>query len=141
MIYTTFNLHELPRVKALIMKKFLFAVLAISVLIACARPESKMPITDWDASYLDGDAVLVDVRTPGEYEQGHLENALNVDFLDAEFTSRMQEFKPSQTIYVYCKVGGRSAKAASLLDSLGFKKVVDLTGGYDAYKLAQNPVD
>ncbi len=123
------------------MKKVLVAFLAIYASMACSRPESKMPITDWDASYLDGDAVLVDVRTPAEYEEGHLEDALNVDFLDAGFTSRMQALDPSQTIYVYCKVGGRSAKAASLLDSLGFKKVVDLTGGYDAYKLAQKPAD
>ncbi len=121
------------------MKKYFLTFLTVFTLIACSGPEAQMPITDWDGSQLKGDAVLVDVRTPGEFQEGHLEDAVNIDFMDASFPSRMQEFKPSQTIYVYCKVGGRSARAATLLDSLGFKKVVDLTGGYDAYIRAQDP--
>lgn len=121
------------------MKKYLLILFVAIALGACARPEGQMPITQWDSTLLKDDAVLVDVRTPGEFQEGHLEDAVNIDFLDSGFAARMQEFEPSQTIYLYCKVGGRSARAATLLDSLGFKKVVDLTGGYDAYIQAQNP--
>lgn len=121
------------------MKKYFFAFIMATVLIGCSQTKSQMPITDWDASYLEGNAVLVDVRTPAEFEAGHLEDAVNIDFMQPDFSNRMQEFEPSQTLYLYCKVGGRSARAAVLLDSLGYKNVIDLTGGYDAYKAARKP--
>ena len=108
-------------------------------LVGCSQTKSQMPITDWDPSYLEDNAVLVDVRTPTEFEAGHLEDAVNIDFMQSDFSSRMQEFEPSQTLYLYCKVGGRSARAAALLDSLGYKNVIDLTGGFDAYKAARKP--
>lgn len=95
-----------------------------------------MPITDWDESALTESAVLVDVRTPAEYADGHLKGAVNIDFLAPDFSTEASRLDPSRTIYVYCKKGGRSARARALLDSLGYEKVIDLTGGYDAYRAA-----
>lgn len=74
--------------------------------------------------------VLVDVRTPKEFEAGHLDNAVNINWFDDDFAAQFHNMSREKTFYVYCKKGGRSAKAAKVLDSLGFK-VVDLTGGYD----------
>lgn len=74
---------------------------------------------------------LVDVRTPKEYAEGYIENAINIDFLNqAKFIKAFQNFKKEEPIYIYCKSGNRSQKAAQKLNSLGFKKIYDLRGGY-----------
>ena len=76
---------------------------------------------------------MVDVRTPEEYQQGHIDNAVNIDWMDTSFDSRVQNLDKDKTIYVYCKKGGRSAKAYEKLSAFGFKNIVDLEGGYDAW--------
>ena len=83
-------------------------------------------------------AMLIDVRTPQEYDDGHLDNALNINWLDAGFISAFDTIPKTRDIYVYCKKGGRSARAAMVLDSLGYS-VTDLLGGYDALKPAGSP--
>lgn len=100
-------------------------------IISCAQSKSK-PITEVSQNELNN-VILVDVRTPEEYAVGHLENALNMNWYDSDFKEQIQSIDKNKTIYVYCKKGGRSAKAAKLLNSLGYKNVVDLQGGYDAY--------
>lgn len=76
--------------------------------------------------------LLVDVRTPQEYNAGHLKNAQNMNWFDADFADKFSTIEKDKTIYVYCKVGGRSAKAQEKLLSLGYKNVINLEGGYDA---------
>lgn len=78
------------------------------------------------------DAIVVDVRTPAEFSAGHLENALNINWFEPDFANQFQDIDKEKTIYVYCKVGGRSAKAQEKLKSLGYKNVINLEGGYDA---------
>lgn len=99
--------------------------------MGCAQSKSK-PITEVSQNELNN-VILVDVRTPEEYRAGHLDNSLNINWFDADFAKQMEAVDKAETIYVYCKKGGRSAKAAQLLDSLGYKNVVNLEGGYDAY--------
>lgn len=77
-------------------------------------------------------AIIVDVRTPAEYNSGHLEHALNINWYDADFASKFEGIDKDKTIYVYCKVGGRSAKAQKKLLSLGYTNVINLEGGYNA---------
>lgn len=78
------------------------------------------------------DIVLVDVRTPEEYNAGHLDNAQNINWFDADFEQQFSKIDKKETIYVYCKVGGRSGQAREKLLSLGYKNVINLEGGYDA---------
>lgn len=80
-------------------------------------------------------ALLVDVRTPGEYNDGHIENAININWFDKDFEEQFKAVSKEKTIYLYCKVGGRSGKAQEKLTALGYKKVINLDGGYDAYKM------
>jgi len=81
---------------------------------------------------LKGDNIqLVDVRTPREYEQGFIKGAILIDFWSEGFLSKVtQKFDKSKPIYLYCKVGGRSSKAAKILVDNGFKTVYSLDGGY-----------
>ena len=70
-------------------------------------------------------ALLVDVRTPQEYSEGHLEGAVNIPVRDIE--ARLGELGDKQgSIVLYCRSGARSAKAKTLLESKGFTRVVNL---------------
>lgn len=82
--------------------------------------------------------VLIDVRTPQEYEAGHLKNAQNINWFDADFVENFSEIDKDKTIYLYCKVGGRSGQAQEKLMSLGYKNVINLEGGYDAVLAQKN---
>lgn len=114
------------------MKSLFSLVFLLLFISSCAQSKVKA-ITEVSQNELNS-VILVDVRTPEEFAAGHIEQARNINWYDSDFTEQMEAIDKEQTIYVYCKKGGRSAKAAQLLDSLGYKKVVDLIGGYDAYK-------
>ncbi len=73
---------------------------------------------------------LVDVRTPEEYEAGHIEKATNIDFLADNLEQNIQEINKDRPVFIYCRSGGRSGQAAELMKKLGFKKIYDLRGGY-----------
>ncbi len=72
---------------------------------------------------------LVDVRTPREYAQGHIENAKNINVFDNDFINKMASYKKDQPIYVYCRSGSRSMRAAAMLKAKGYN-VVNLNGGF-----------
>ena len=78
---------------------------------------------------------LVDVRTPSEFVEGHVPNAQNIDFWDANFDENIEKLDKSKPIIVYCKSGGRSAKCATKLASIGFDKIYDLKDGFSQWKL------
>lgn len=77
---------------------------------------------------------LVDVRTPEEYNAGHIKNAKLINFFDSDFkeqsTTILDKNKP---VYLYCRSGGRSAKSAKIYKEAGFTKVYNLLGGFNAW--------
>ena len=80
------------------------------------------------------DVQLVDVRTIEEYNAGHIENAINIDFFDqANFNENFADFNREKPMYLYCRSGNRSQRAAKKLLEIGFKKIYDLKGGYKAW--------
>lgn len=72
---------------------------------------------------------LIDVRTPKEYKEGHLKNAVNINYYDNTFLEEMSKLDKSKELYIYCRSGNRSGKAAKKLGKMGFTKVYDLEGG------------
>ena len=117
--------------KIFMMKNTFLVLFLLLVNLGCAQNNSKH-ITKVSQNDIK-EGILVDVRTPEEFEMGHLENALNINWFDADFAKRFNGIDKDKTIYVYCKKGGRSAKAQDKLRSMGFKNVIDLEGGYDAW--------
>jgi len=79
---------------------------------------------------LSADVQLVDVRTPEEYAAGHIENALNYNVNGPDFASQVAGLDKSKPVLLYCKMGGRSARAAKALEGMGFTTIYDLEGGY-----------
>lgn len=116
------------------MKTRIILLFAIVLNISCAQTQtpSSKPITSVSADEFKS-IVLLDVRTPEEFDQGHIDNALNINWFDEDFAQQVEAIDKGETIYVYCKVGGRSTKAQQKLLSLGYKNVVNLEGGYDAW--------
>lgn len=89
----------------------------------------ELPITEYTA----GNGMLIDVRTPMEYELGHLQGAVNIDWKSPRFAASFDSIPTDRPLYVYCQKGGRSAKAAELLRDMGYT-VTDLTGGYSEFQ-------
>lgn len=112
------------------MKNIVVFLMLSVVVSACSQSKSKF-ITELSQEDLET-GILLDVRTPQEYGSGHIDKAINIDWLGEGFEEKAQGLDKTRPVYVYCKMGGRSAQAARVLDSLGFE-VVDLKGGYDAY--------
>ena len=86
------------------------------------------------------DVQLVDVRTPEEFSEGHLENAINIDVTADDFDAKVVGLDKEKPVMVYCKSGGRSAKASARLKELGFKNISDLEGGITNWTNEDKPV-
>jgi len=96
-----------------------------------------------DASKLladDKDAILIDVRTPGEFDGGHLAGADNIDFKAADFVEKISQLDKSKHYVVYCGSGKRSGKATAKMEELGFTKITDVDGGIGAWNEAKLPL-
>ncbi len=85
------------------------------------------------AAKIDGGAVVLDVRTPAEFAEGHLANAINIDVTAAEFADGVASLDPKASYAVYCRSGNRSRAAVEYLVEQGFENVVDLSGGINAW--------
>lgn len=78
----------------------------------------------------DSTAVILDVRRPSEFAEGHLKGAILLDWLnDKVFLEGLEKLDKQRTHYIYCRSGKRSHAAATLMQSCGFK-VVEMKGGY-----------
>ncbi len=137
------------------------ALLAVS-LIGCACPFAKhhgpMTLQEMEAkaakhvtsitveqAKADVDAgkygAIIDVREAGEYKIGHIPNALNIPRGVLEYKIEGQVPDKNTSILVYCKVGGRGTFSAEALAMLGYTKVVNLAGGWQAWEAAGYPVE
>ncbi len=88
-------------------------------------------------------AVIMDVRTPVEYEMSHITGAVNVNVQDESFQDMVVALDPNKSYIVHCTLnpaGGRSSRALETLQSLGFQHLYSLEGGYVAWKDAELPL-
>jgi rhodanese-related sulfurtransferase len=84
---------------------------------------------------------LVDVRTQGEYAEGHLKGALNIDWNSGAFESAVSGYDKSKNYFVYCRSGHRSGLAATWMREHGFKNVFELSGGISSWQSEGMPVE
>jgi rhodanese-related sulfurtransferase len=88
-------------------------------------------------------AVILDVRTPVEYEMSHITGSVNVNVQDESFEDMVVALDPNKTYIVHCTknpADGRSERALETLQSLGFKHLYSLEGGYVAWEDAELPL-
>ncbi|MGB5236809.1 MAG: rhodanese-like domain-containing protein [Flavobacteriaceae bacterium] len=87
-------------------------------------------VNAYKEAVINKDVQLIDVRTPREYRSGHLGKAINIDYHKRkEFIDAFETLNKEKPLYIYCRSGVRSAKAAHKLIAMGFKKIYDLEGG------------
>ncbi len=110
-------------------------MLCVSMLGSGQSTVKKISKQDYDNLTKDGKISVYDVRTPGEFSQGYLKNAKNSNWLDGSFSKEIETIDPKKPVIVYCKMGGRSAKAAQALEQKGFTTIYELDGGYDKYMI------
>ncbi len=82
------------------------------------------------------DYIFLDVRTPSEVAAGQIAGSTTIDINSATFESEISKLDKQKHYAVYCKSGGRSARAAEFMQSQGFKNVSNMEGGYSAWKKA-----
>lgn len=90
-----------------------------------------------------GKYILVDVRKPEEFKAGHIKGAGNIDYYNEDFETLFEEkYKDKNKSYIlYCRSGVRSQYSAEILEELGYKNVINMTGGFLAWQDAGKPVE
>lgn len=128
------------------MKK-LAVLLLLSTLLACENqsPTNENLATIAPAVFaekLQEDGVIIlDVRTEGEFQEGHVEGALQHDYYETDsFKGFLEGLDKSKTYLIYCRSGGRSGTTLDMMAQMGFDKVYNLDGGFNAWKAANLPV-
>lgn len=110
--------------------------------VACVQTAdcTTLPPEDF-AELADADGVvLLDVRTPQEFAEGHLEGAVNLDVSGPDFATGLAALDPEATYAVYCRSGNRSQTALDLMAQAGIDTAADLAGGIGAWADAGLPV-
>ena len=85
--------------------------------------------------------VVLDVRTPGEFSEGHIGDAVNIDFYEASFRSDLDGLDKDLPYALYCRSGNRSGQALTMMRELGFTDVRELSGGIVAWLEAGQPIE
>ncbi|MBL7994930.1 rhodanese-like domain-containing protein [bacterium] len=75
--------------------------------------------------------IVLDVRTPGEYKNGHVAQSVLIDIMQADFEDKIKKLDKEKSYYIYCRSGNRSSKASSMMIKLGFKRVFNVKDGID----------
>lgn len=104
-----------------------------------AETQSNVPafglVSPQQALELSGndDVTVIDVRTPEEFAEGHIDGATMIDFYEASFSDDVAALDPDGTYLLYCRSGNRSGQTVALMQQLGFEQVYDMEGGVVAY--------
>lgn len=139
------------------MKRLLLVLLVTAVILSvgCTKtttPEPETPtqiikdITTQAAFDLiqsnksNPDFVIIDVRTQAEFNSGHLENAINIDYNSGTFRDELNKQDKDKTYLIYCKAGGRSAGALDIMKELGFIEAYNMLGGISQWQAEGLPI-
>ena len=94
-----------------------------------------LEVSDYKAAVIGKNVQLVDVRTAKEYRKGHLGKAMNIDYYaKKDFEKEFEKLDKNKPLYLYCRSGFRSRKAAAKLIEMGFSKIYDLKGGLNNWR-------
>ncbi len=113
-------------------------VLMSFAFVSCAQNSKKLsPIGEPIIHYITPQELhtrldtiqLIDIRTPQEFRSGHLKNAININYFDPDFLTKMNQLDKNKEVYIYCRSGNRSSSAVRKLEHSGFPKIYDLKDG------------
>ena len=113
------------------MKKVI-AVITSLLLAGCSTTTTgatNMNVSEFSKKITESGLVILDVRTPGEFAEGFIEGAQNIDFQSGNFENEIAVLDKNVTYAVYCRSGNRSGQAAKIMHDAGFHNVYNLDGG------------
>jgi rhodanese-related sulfurtransferase len=129
------------------MRKLAYFLVAAVALVACSSATDTGALETVSAQEAQGvidqapaDLVVLDVRTPEEFDSGHLANAVNVDFYAADFADQLAGLDKDVPYVLYCNSGNRSGEALDMMADLGFAQVTEVDGGIQAWAAAGLPI-
>lgn len=123
----------------------MLALLLMSVISCTSSAQSgfkNAPIAELTQLKNEKKAIVIDVRTPAEWQQGVIAGAdLFIDYNGANFKQQIAKLDKSKTYIIYCRSGGRSAGASQVMSDAGFKNVINMQGGISSWggKIVQKP--
>ena len=100
-------------------KKIFVGAVALIALVGCAGSSTTSDVV------FKADSVIIDVRTPAEYAEGHVEGAINLDLESGQFEAELPNLDPAQPYIVYCRSGRRSGVAVEIMKASGFTQITD----------------
>jgi len=121
------------------MKQLTKSMFILLFAVACGNAQTQdeaaqdVSVTKFKELIEKGTGLLLDVRTPEEFEEGYIKGAKNINYYDDNFDAQIEKLDKDKPVLVYCGSGGRSAKTMSLMKEKGFKEVYNLLGGYGAW--------
>ena len=126
--------------------KNIFLSLSVLLIMACSYVKQQEGVNLVDSNKFEeqmkeSTSQIIDVRTTEEFSDGHIVNAVNMDVTSDDFEAKIASLDKEKPVMVYCKSGGRSAKAAAILRDNGFKQVYDLDGGMIGWNAASKPIE
>ncbi len=118
-------------------------LLGTTVLYSCKKQDKhfqSVSVAEFDKAIKKSNVQILDSRTPEEFAEGHLQNAINIDVKDNSFEiNALNTLNRKKTVAVYCRSGRRSKMAAEVLHKNGFK-VIELDGGFLDWQANGKPV-
>jgi len=113
------------------MKKVIAILASVLLLAGCSTSPSAMDlsVSEFSSKVTEAGVITLDVRTPGEFNEGHIEGALSVDFQSGNFENEIASLDKSKTYAVYCRSGNRSGQAVKVMSDAGFTDLYNLDGG------------
>lgn len=112
-------------------QQILFILGSIAIFAIQNRTMADLTQEEWTKKLSeDSNAVILDVRTPEEIEEGIIKDAMHIDIYTGQaFVDALQKLDKSKNYYVYCRSGNRSGQACAIMNSLGFDHAYNLQGG------------
>ena len=89
----------------------------------------------------DSNFIILDIRTPGEYQSGHIKDSIMIDYYSKSFGDQIGRLDKGKSYLVYCRSGNRSARSMALFEKLQFKKIYHLSSGINSWFAAGLPVE
>ncbi len=114
------------------MKKVIALIASVLLLAGCSSGASgvtNMNVSEFSQKITETGVVTLDVRTPGEFAEGHIEGAQLIDFQGGNFENEISSLDKNATYAVYCRSGNRSGQAVKVMHDAGFHNVYNLNGG------------
>jgi phage shock protein E len=119
------------------------AIASVGLLAGCSSSNEvtkKVDPVEFSEVIAQPGVIILDVRTPEEFNAGHIANAININVADSNFSSEVSKLDKNATVAVYCRSANRSAVATNEMAELGFTDMYDMQGGIIDWEAAGGPV-